>query len=273
MDGLILSYLSDLGPIPIVNLGDTLFDQTVTQKLSILGMSIILMGTGSPEIRTQRYMKIHGPIPLPYTPTHEVLCIPFNLKADFGSEDERIVSHGRECILWFIYEIKNRNQIFSNSKNIETLTTECLSTFKFESQLNDATPIIELFNNLKQIDYSSGKESEEVVKKLPPIDERSFLLYELTDEKALRILLEFKNLKSRELLIIVDVEKSSINMLKLKTGINPSLVNTAMTETKMVNERLFKNFKINIITSEQMIQTFLQKAKVYYESFKIPYQL
>ncbi|MHA2278985.1 MAG: hypothetical protein ACXAC2_24665, partial [Candidatus Kariarchaeaceae archaeon] len=143
MDGLILSYLSDLGPIPIVNLGDTLFDQTVTQKLSILGMSIILMGTGSPEIRTQRYMKIHGPIPLPYTPTHEVLCIPFNLKADFGSEDERIVSHGRECILWFIYEIKNRNQIFSNSKNIETLTTECLSTFKFESQLNDATPIIE----------------------------------------------------------------------------------------------------------------------------------
>ncbi|OLS16700.1 MAG: hypothetical protein HeimC3_52100 [Candidatus Heimdallarchaeota archaeon LC_3] len=272
LDGLILSYLSDLGPIPIINLSP--YDQTVTQKLSILGMSIILMGTGSPEIRTKRYMKIHGPIPLPYNPTHEVLCIPFNLQADFGSEDDRIVSFGRECILWFIYNIKKRNQIFSNSKYIEDITKECISTFKFESDLNDVTEFIKLFDILKETDYSKTRAVERKIIEMPSLDQRLFLLYGFKDNKELNILLEFGNLKEIDPLVVVDIENSTINFLLRKSISDTKLKNNMLSEINVVNSRLFMGeFVIKTIDEKEAIRKLLLKSQKYYESFNLPFKM
>lgn len=271
MDGLVLSYLSDLGPIPIINLGS--YDQTVTQKLSILGMSIILMGTGSPEIRTKRYMKIHGPIPLPYNTTHEVLCIPFNLQADFGSEDDRIVSHGRECIMWFIYTIKKRNQIFANSKYILETAKECIKTFKVESDLNDVTEFIKLFDKLKNADYSEVRTIEKEIIELPSFDKREFLIYGFNKENELNILLEFENLKEIDPLVVIDIENSIIYLILKKILSDMKIRTNMLSEINVVNSRLFMGeFKVKTIEEEYSMRKLLDKAKSYYESFNLPFK-
>ena len=128
IEGLILSVIADYGPDPIINL--SALDQLIAQKLSIIGLTILSMGFLTADISRTRDYNLLGPIPVPDSSGFAAVCVFFNVIPDLGTKDNRVEKFGRECNLWLIFEVPNRDRIFKQFSRIENLVNTHLVQFK-----------------------------------------------------------------------------------------------------------------------------------------------
>ncbi len=139
IDGLIVTTLTDLGPMPVINLSP--LDEASAIRLSTIGMTIIS--------QDKRNYRLYGPIPVPET-EYEALGMSFSVKATETS-DIRVKKSGRTSNLWIIYNSNNREEIFAYHDELEALLNNEFKQIRLESELSNEVFIKTVFNKIQLI--------------------------------------------------------------------------------------------------------------------------
>ncbi|MFX1254436.1 MAG: hypothetical protein ACFFCZ_22680 [Promethearchaeota archaeon] len=139
IDGLIVTTLTDLGPMPVINLSP--LDEASAIRLSTIGMTIIS--------QDKLNYRLYGPIPVPET-EYEALGMSFSVKATETS-DIRVKRSGRMSNLWIIYNSNNREEIFAYHDELEALLNNEFKQIRLESELSNEVFIKTVFNKIQLI--------------------------------------------------------------------------------------------------------------------------
>jgi hypothetical protein len=260
IDGLMLSIIDDMGPDPVLNLSS--LDELTTHKLSIVGMTILSMGLGSPEIFKKRYYRLHGPIPVPDFSKVEALCVPFNVSADLGTNDSRVEFHGRECTLWYLFDSNFRKEIISIHGIIEKVTKEILRPFKSESQLDNKEIFVNLLNSVKEIEFDNRIDQKSNLEENLQfsIDNTAFGFYSINNQGFICPVIDLNNIQNLDVLLLTDLIEERINVMKLNPIANKRRMFLAGRAASKLNSSKLKNaFKIRDIEDDIEIQMMLQK--------------
>jgi hypothetical protein len=244
LEGLTVSVFTDDGPELLINLSD--LDEVVTQKLSIVGITILSMGFTTVEERDMRDYKLFGPFPLPESNAYSVLSVFFNVKPDMGSKDIRISQFGRTGNLWIVFHNKNRDLVFRKFREIENIAVEFIKKIKNESELKE-----DLFKQLKSSldQIESEKEKEEVHKDTIPEEISSELInygfYTISEDESVIPVKDIKSIAELDALIQIDIKNKNITVLKLKENVSQRVMFLAGRAASHLNlENLKSEFKI-----------------------------
>lgn len=260
IDGLVVSIFSDSGPVPILNLSQ--LDEVTTQKLSIVGITILSMGLNTVEMRDKREFILLGPIPVPDSLDSSVLCIFFTVRPDLGTQDPRIIEFGRVCNLWILFKTEDREKIFSQYKVIEKTATEKLVTIINESELKEDL-FKDLLNTLQKQQFRI--ESDQISEKDLPKQITSELLnygfFTINEEEATIPVRDLNNLSNLSNLIQIDMKNKNILVLKLKPDIS---------QRKMfIVGRAASQLNLEMLKSEFNVQKINDKIEVDFQLNKI----
>jgi len=136
-EGINLTILADDGPRSLFtvydNEGDLSknpLDEITVTRLGISGMTAIGMATHKAT------HKLHGSLPVPENESYQVLAYPFTVSGDM-SQDDRVKEHGREVIIFLIFQLVNRNSIFKHYDSIENKLNELVRAFITEADLTE----------------------------------------------------------------------------------------------------------------------------------------
>lgn len=261
IDGIMLSIAGDMGPDPILNLSS--LDDLTSLKLSIVGMTVISMGLGSKNVRKKRHYKMHGPIPVPDS-NYEALCVPFNVHPDLGTKDNRIEAHGRECTLWYLFSSNKRRTILSRINQIETITRDVLLPFKNESELRNESVFIELLNKIQELEFNGFTQTKQIIDNTInyTIENSSFGFFTIDKEGNSIPIYDFRDISDLDVLIMADLSKKQLNVMKLKNKITKTRMYLAGKAASKLNiEKLKREFTVRKIYDELEMEMLLQKIE------------
>ena len=265
IEGLMVSILSDNGPQTVYNLSS--LDEITAQKLSILGMTIILMGSGDSDDRKRRYFKIHGPIPVPDMYIFETLCLPFNVNADLGTGDARIGIHGREYMLWFLFNTSNREQALSNVKEIEEITKDHIKFLRTESQLIDEKIYVSLLEKIQKLYINIDNISIQTPDSIQPykLEYGQYGIFTISSSGTIIPVFEYNSIHSLDVLIVVNIIEKRINILKINPKLSQQIIyNVNHIKNRYNSEKFKSEFKIRNITDELEVQLIMDKISNIY---------
>jgi hypothetical protein len=259
IDGLVVSIFTDDGPEPLINL--TQFDEIITHKLAIVGITILSMGINTVDLRDQRKFNLLGPIPVPDSTDFNTLSIFFNVNPDLGTIDERFKKFGRQCNLWIIFKTENREKILSQYKVIEKTLTDVLEKIENESELNE-----DLFKSLLQSlqKVHTPQEIESFVNKDKPSQITSELLdygfFTTNEEENVLPVNDLKNVNELNSLIQVDMKNKIIYVLKVKPDIPQREIFIAGRAASQLNLEKFKSeFSIEKINDKIVVDFHINR--------------
>lgn len=258
-----VSIVADIGPDPIINLSP--LDELASQKLSIVGMTVISMGLGTGDVRNKRYYKLHGPIPVPDFNELEAICVPFNVRPDLGTDDDRIENHGRECTLWLLFHSTFRTEIFSVITKLEEITRTILLPFKNESELRNKVVFQTLLDNIQQvkINHRQLQDKKIIIPSHYTKENSSFGFYSISKSGELVPLNNFQEISHLNSLIMVDIENKMLNVLKLNPKTSKHELFLAGRAASNLNiQRLKRDFIVKNVTDELEIKMLLHKVNL-----------
>lgn len=136
-EGMNLTVLADDGPRSMFTvydnegeLSNSTLDEITVTRLGISGMTAIGMATHKAT------HKLHGSLPVPENEFYQALAYPFNVSGDM-SQDIRVQEHGREVIVFLIFQLEKRNSIFKHYDSIENKLSELARSFVTETDLTE----------------------------------------------------------------------------------------------------------------------------------------
>jgi hypothetical protein len=270
INGIVVTITDDFGPKPTVNISP--LDEVLSNKLAMIGMTVLMLGNSDPTYFSKRHNKILGPLPIPFDNQMalisgvetemveaEAVAIIFNVKVDLKTDDQRALEYGREAIAWFIFNSADRDKIFSITKKIEEISKLYLEKIKVESQLTNEKFFKEFFEKVKEetseIDISGSTEKYQP----EAIKYAQYTLYKFDFEKEklvpIQALTEIKNL---ELLIFVDLPEKQINMIQFKNVPERKLFQVSKAITNL-NLSLKREFTVRNINDQFEIMMYMEK--------------
>jgi hypothetical protein len=142
--------LADQGPHPLLNIKGTVdidfdLDEVELMKLGISGMTSIGLGTGILVARD----RLHGSFPVPDRTDLASLVFPFNVKAE-GTTDHRVDHFGREVLVFLLFSMIKRNDIFALYGEIEKMIALAVKNIKAESEIKEQI-FTKLLTNLNEM--------------------------------------------------------------------------------------------------------------------------
>lgn len=275
INGLIVTITDDMGPKPLINIGNDQINEILAYKIAMIGMTVLMLGNSDPVYFTKRHNKILGPLPIPFDNQTamlegkeidmveaEAVALIFNVKVDLPTEDQRAIEFGREAIVWFVFNSSDRDKIFSITKKIEETAKVYLENIQFESQLTDKERFKGLFDEIlnvtSEIDLSQPSESH-----IPePIKYANYSLYKFDfDKEKLLPVLSFEEVKKLELLIIVDLKDKQINLLQFQPKVPERKLFMVSKAIANLNLSLKREFTVRNVTDQFEIMMYMEKIE------------
>lgn len=162
--GLLITLNNDEGPKVLVNISD--LDEVQSMNLAIMGMTAFMFGNETMDYFANKYYKAIGFLPIPsiqsepgkeMSSDYFALAIIFSVKNDIYTTDQRAMNHGRNAIVWLLFEQPNRKNIFNHLDKIEEISYLYLKDLKYESQMHQKYLFINYLKRMQQsLDDSDG---------------------------------------------------------------------------------------------------------------------
>ncbi len=270
--GLIVTITDDLGPKPVVNLSK--LDDILTNKLAMIGMTVLMLGNSDPIYFSKRHGKILGPLPIPFDNQMAILtgvetemveaeavAIIFNVQADLPTDDPRALQYGREAIAWFSFNSEDRDKIFSLTKTIEEISANYLSKVTKESELIDPTLFQELLQEVYQktsvIDPSASSEKYEP----EAIKFAQYSLYKFDFQKEKLVpILSLDEVKELELFVFVDLSEKQINIIQFQKIPERRFFQVSKAVANL-NLSLKREFTVRNVNDQYEIMMYMEKLE------------
>ena len=125
-EGILLSVMSDTGPVPEINL--TKLDETTAMKLAISLLTALGLGESKDQLN-----QLHGSFPVPGR-KELALAYPFMISGAH-SIDPRIREHGRYCTLFILFDKENKSLVLSQYETIEQILGSAIKTVRSQEDL------------------------------------------------------------------------------------------------------------------------------------------
>lgn len=264
INGLVFTVFSDMGPVPIVNMSS--LDHGKILKLSILGMTLLSMGTQGIEDKLTQ--NLHGPIPVPDTNEFEALSMTFSVVAA-ETKDERIERFGRTTNLWIIFNSKYRSELFSHHSSIERFLSEEILSLKYESDLRNEERITKIFNGLKRITAPSEVTSPSTEVTLEPVEKREAIYFFAVNQQGEHVQAneEFINNPAEfPVVVIVNTIQKRIFVLKNREDATNRQMFLASRAASTINTKRFKNeFHIRDISDPFEAELLMDQISVIFD--------
>jgi hypothetical protein len=268
IEGLVLTVFSDRGPVPILNVSS--LEEVTTQKLAIVGITILSMGFMTAEKSKERNYKLLGPIPVPDSNDYSAISVFFNVVADIGTKDTRVEQFGRTCNLFLIFNTKYRKLIFNAFDSIETIVNNFLFEFKKESELTDIDEFKGLLNDLQNLPISQFEETKrEITKKDKFTPETiNYGFYTVNQKEQITSVHDLSKINDLNCLILVNLNEKAIYAIKVKATLPQREMFIAVRAASKLNlEKLKSEFQIKNISDEVEVNYHMNKIQSLLDQF------
>lgn len=259
IEGLLVTLTDDMGPRICVNISE--LDETLSHKVGMIGMTVLMLGNSDPHLFAQRHFKLLGPLPIPLEVEKEkvleAVAIIWNVKADLPTNDPRATEFGRETIVWFIFQTKNREKIYSLTKIIEKTSIDVLKDITKESQTENN----DFFKKMLKIIQNNTSEGESTVSSPKEVEKPIAIeysnqnMYKYDEEHDM--LIPLKNLDEIEqiqILILVDMKEKQINIVQLSRDIKQRIL--------FFVSQVVSNFNSNKLKSEYTVRNVIDEFEI-----------
>lgn len=267
IEGLLVTLTDDLGPKTCVNVSD--LDETLSHKIGMIGMTVLMLGNSDPILFAQRHFKLLGPLPIPLEfegdDVLEAVAVIFNVKVDQPTKDPRALEFGREAIVWFIFQTKHRNEIYSLTKVIEDFTRNKIEgTIVAESDTENTEFFKKMLIEI-QSETSKARESkpESTTEPLKPLEIKysNYTVYKYDDKNdALVPVPTIDEIESLPVFVLVDLKEKQINIVKLGT-VNERQMFFVSKAVSNLNAKLKREYTVRNVIDEYEILMYLTKLK------------
>ena len=268
--GLVVTVSDDLGPKAVINLSDV--QDTVTFKLAMIGMTVLMLGNSDPNYFSKKCHKILGPIPVPLSSQEQLvsgekndisesdaLAIIINVTADLPTKDLRVMEYGRFGIVWFLSDFENHEKIFSITKKIEIISVPFLRQVKFESQLTNKAIfqklLLEIQSQTEQSDHLTYVETY----RPEPIINAKYILYTYDFQKERIIPIQFLDeVKNLSVFIFIDIYNKQIHIIQ-QNQLHEKDLHIISKEVSNLNLALKHEFTVKIVYDQLEIDMYFEK--------------
>ena len=166
--GLLITLNNDEGPKVLINFSE--LDEVQSMNLAIMGMTAFMFGNETMDYFANKYYKAIGFLPIPsiesepgkkLSSDYYALAVIFSVKNDIFTTDQRAMNHGRNAIIWLLFEQPNRKKIFNQLEKIEDISHSYLKDIKYESQMHQKYLFLNYLKDIQKI-FSSVDENLEL---------------------------------------------------------------------------------------------------------------
>ncbi|MHA2332665.1 MAG: hypothetical protein ACXAEU_11645 [Candidatus Hodarchaeales archaeon] len=261
-EGFIVTTIADVGPVPVLTM--TSLDEVTITKLSIVGMTIVSMGSGLGG--ESSYYRLQGPMPIPDESDYEAFSMTFSVAAP-SSADVRVKRAGRLSNIWIIFSTKHRYELIAILGKIERVLANEIKKLNQESELKDEEKMKNIFDNLQQITTSEiFTAAPSIEEDLPPLEpDKPIYLYTVNQQGELvTIASDTKtNLEDYPVLVIVNTVLQRIFVLKNKSEISNRFLFFANRAALNLNTKRWKSkFTVNEVYEPLESRILIDQASI-----------